>query len=73
VQINERGFDKLAFINRSGNIAFNGLYLATGRFRGGICLVQDEARNGYIDISGEYVWSAPWVDIVLLDPLHLMP
>jgi hypothetical protein len=73
VQVNERGFEKMAFIDTDGKIAFEGMYLTTGKFRKGLCLVQNEKKNGYINRSGLLVWSAPWVDIVVLDPLHLMP
>ena len=73
MQINERGFEQLAFIDSGGHTVLEERYLTTGRFRGGLCLVQNEKKNGYIDRDGTFIWSAPWVEIGSFDPLHLMP
>jgi len=66
-------FEKVGFIDKSGNSAISTKFFSAASFRHGLCLVETEKRIGYIDSTGEFIWSSGWVEIGQIDPHHLLP
>ena len=61
------------FINRLGELVIEPRFLSVSRFQHGLCHVETGKYIGYIDKSGEFVWKNGWVDVGILDPMHLLP
>ncbi|MGH9627242.1 MAG: WG repeat-containing protein [Bryobacteraceae bacterium] len=49
-------------MDEDGRFAIPPGFTATGRFRGGVCLVTTNDEIGYINTTGEFVWKGPFVD-----------
>lgn len=61
------------FINKRGEFEIQPRFFAAGRFQHGCCPVEMEKKIGYIDRTGEFIWTGALIELFYRDPHHLLP
>ena len=59
-----KGKDKAGYIDSSGAMQIGQQFRVASDFQQGLALVEKTREIGYIDQTGNFVWTGPYVDVL---------